>query len=74
MDKIDNENLCKTLFQLGKDLTRCNKVSFGKVETMIQNAKDELENLTPDENTISQEIELNENLEEFFDREKDLWK
>lgn len=74
---IDSENLCKTHFLLGKDLTRWNKVSFGKVEAMIQKTERKLENLRylkPNEHSISKEIELNEKLEEFLCREEDLWR
>lgn len=59
-----------------RDLTNWNKTSFGKIETMIQNTKNNIENLrylNPNVNTITKEIKLNEkNLEGFLCREDEL--
>lgn len=78
LNKVDSKNLGKTLLLKRRDLTKWNKTSFGKIETLIQNTNNNIENLrylNPNVNTITKEIKLKKKkLEEFLCREDELWR
>lgn len=73
--RVNGNNIDRTLYLLGKDLTRCNKLSFRKVDEVIAETRLQIESLrNKDSNLASMEMEikLKKKLDEYHCREKGL--
>lgn len=75
--RVNGNNIDRTLYLLGKDLTRWNKLSLRKVDEVIAETRLQIERLrNKDSNLVSveTEIKLNKKLNEYLCREEELWK
>lgn len=74
-EKTNENNIRTTLHLLGEDLVEWNKQKFDKVNATINKTKGEIKQLRlqcPNENIICKELELNQKLNKYVCREKEL--
>ena len=72
---INEDNISKILYLIGKDFHKWNKNSFGKTEEVIKEIRIELENVRLGEvndSDLAKEIYLGNKLQEYLAREEEM--